>query len=61
MNTKITTDVDPNAGMLEDVVNPLHQQYIDHSLDKGIQLNVVNDDYATANQNTMWGLDKMLE
>lgn len=61
MTTRIRTDVDPTEGLLEDIKNPLQPQYIDNEKNKDIRLNVVNDDYATANKNQMWGLDKMLD
>ena len=61
MNTKIRLDVDPNEGMLDDIKNPLKAQYIDKTTDKDIKLNVVNDDYASANKPQAWGIDKVMQ
>ena len=49
MDTNINVDVDPTQGMLEDIKNPLQSQHIQHSLNKDISLNIINNDYNTAN------------
>lgn len=61
MNTKIRLDVDPLEGMLDDIKNPLKAVYIDKITDKNIKLNVVNDDYKSANKPQGWGIDKVMD